>query len=110
MAGTVSAISQTTPSTSADPGHARRTPRATPTSRAHTIATARTGVSVLRPNLVAPRTRSASRAIIATKSPIASSTRAGFTTCSITRGSSATAMNALRGQSEPQLTHGAGVG
>ena len=79
MAGTVSATSQTMPSTSADPGQAWRTPKVTPNNSAHTIATARTGVSVLRPNLVAPRTRSASRAMIATKSPIASSTRAGLT-------------------------------
>ena len=48
--------------------------------------------------------------MIATKSPIASSTRAGLTSCSMTRGSCATTMNALRGQSAPQLTHGAGVG
>ena len=110
MAGTVNATSQTMPSTSAEPGHARRTPKVTPSTRAHPIATASTGVSVLRPSLVAPRTRSASRAMIATKSAIASSTCAGITSCSMTRGSSATAMNALRGQSEPQLTHGAGVG
>ena len=109
MTGTVSAISHTAPSTSADPGHASRAPKMMPNSKAHMIATARTGVSVRRPNLVAPRTRAASRAMIATKSPIAISVRAGLTSCSMTRGSAVTAMNALRGHSEPQVTHGAGV-
>src|SRR5215213_662164 len=109
MAGTVSATSQTMTSTTADPGQTCRTPNVAPNNSAHPIATARTGVSVLRPSLVAPCTRSASRAMIATNSPIATSTRAGPTSSSMTRGSCATAMNALGGQSELQLTHGAGV-
>ena len=72
MAGTVSATSQTMTSTTADPGQTCRTPNVAPNNSAHAIATARTGVSVLRPSLVAPRTRSASRAMIATNSPIVS--------------------------------------
>ena len=110
MAGTVNATSQTMPSTSAEPGHARRTPKATPKHQGPSHRDDEHRRERPRPNLVAPRTRSASRAMIATKSAIASSTRAGLTSCSMTRGSCATAMNALRGQSEPQLTHGAGVG
>ena len=92
------------------PGEARRVTMPAMRASAWTIATARTGTSVMRISGVPRRIRAASTAITPANSSTVAASRKGRITASTKPGSEPTSMKALAGQSPSQLVQGDGVG